>query len=207
MEINYVCSLGRCCHTARVLQNNKLKLCSYPFDWIFSNYKDIIHCVQDNFKTFLNKSHYKGISKTKCDHLYYESIMFNHHNPLHNENDYNYFTRCVNRFRNLLQYKEHKLFIMTFVNMENINEHIKNELIKFNRRFSKYTTNYTLLVIFNITNKQKNHHNFTYNKNKIIHFLELHTLSKSNGLHFRNNNDNIYLNNVLQSTYKFNITS
>ena len=54
MEINYVCSLGFCCHTARLLQNNKLKLSSYPFDWIFSNYKDIILCLEDNFKTFLN---------------------------------------------------------------------------------------------------------------------------------------------------------
>ena len=48
--------------------------------------------------------------------------MFNHHNPLNNENDYNYYIRCVNRFRELLQNEELKLFIIIFVNMENVDE-------------------------------------------------------------------------------------
>ena len=36
MNINYVISLGKQCHTAEFLKDNKLKNCSYPFDWIFS---------------------------------------------------------------------------------------------------------------------------------------------------------------------------
>ena len=35
MEINYVCLLGTLCHSASILKRNNLKLCSYPFDWIF----------------------------------------------------------------------------------------------------------------------------------------------------------------------------
>jgi hypothetical protein len=126
--------------------------------------------------------------------------MFNHHNLLNNINDYNYYVRCVDRFKKLLQKKEHKLFIMIFVNMNNIDEYIKNKIIDFNNKFSKYTSNYTLLVIFHIPNKPQNHHIFTYNDN--IHFLELHTLSISNGVFFINNNDNIYLDNIINSTYK-----
>ena len=108
--------------------------------------------------------------------------MFNHHNPLNNINDYNYYVRCVDRFKKLLQKQEHKLFIMIIVNMNNIDEYIKNKIIDFNNKFSKYTSNYTLLVIFHMPNKEQNHNIFTYNNN--INFLELHTLSVSNGIEF-----------------------
>ena len=129
--------------------------------------------------------------------------MFVHHNPLINKNHYNYYVRCVNRFKNLLQEQEHKLFIMIYVNMNNVDENIKNKVIDFNNKFSKYTFNYTLLVIFHIQNKEQNHHIFTYNDN--IHFLELYTLSVSNGVRFVNKNDNIYLDNIIKSKYNFNI--
>jgi hypothetical protein len=129
--------------------------------------------------------------------------MFNHHNPLINIDNYNYYVRCVDRFKILLQKQEHKLFTMIFINMDNINENIKNEVIDFNNKFSKYTSNYTLLIIFHISNKQQKHHIFTYNDN--IHFLELHTLSNSNGVEFSNNYDNIYLDNIIKSKYNFNI--
>ena len=92
---------------------------------------------------------------------------------------------------------------MTFVNMNNIDENIKNKIIDFNNKFSKYTSNYTLLVIFHIPNKEQNHNIFTYNDN--INFLELHTLSRSNGSYFINEIDNIYLDNIINSKYKFNL--
>ena len=129
--------------------------------------------------------------------------MFNHHNPLINIDHYNYYVRCVDRFKNLASKQEHKLFIMIFVNMNNVDENIKNKMIEFNNKFSKYTSNYTLLVIFHIPNKQQNHNIFTYNDN--IHFLELHTLSVSIGMKFVNNNDNIYLDNIINSKYNFNL--
>ena len=59
------------------------------------------------------------------------------------------------------------------------------------------------LIIFHIPNKQQKHHVFTYNNN--IHFLELHTLSCSRGVEFSNNNDNIYLDNIINSKYNFNL--
>ena len=205
LEINYTCSLGSLCHSSQILKRNNLKLCSYPFDWIFSNYDNIIHCIEDNFNIFLDKSYYQDNhckENNKCGHKYYNVNMFNHRDP-RNEKDYNYYVRCVDRFKNLLQKQEHKLFIMIFINMNNIDENIKNNIIDFNNKFSKYTSNYTLLVIFHIPNKQQNHNIFTYNDN--IHFLELHTLSGSGGVEFDNNNDNIYLDNIIKSKYNFNI--
>ena len=41
--------------------------------------------------------------------------------------------------------------------------------------------------------------------NDNINFLELHTLSCSNGCEFVNNDDNIYLDNIIKSKYNFNI--
>ena len=201
--INYTCSLGSLCHSSQILKRNKYKLCSYPFDWIFSSCDNIIHCIEDNFNIFLDKSYYINISQFKCGHSKYGNSMFNHRNPLKNIGHYNYYVRCVDRFKNLLKKDEHKLFIMTFVNMNNIDENTKNNIIDFNNKFSKYTSNYTLLVILNIPNKNKNHHIFTYNDN--IHFLELHTLSVSGGTEFVNKNDNIYLDNIIKSNYTFNL--
>jgi hypothetical protein len=93
---------------------------------------------------------------------------------------------------------------MISVNNDNNSDiFFKNKIIDFNDKFSKYTSNYTLLVIFHISNKQQNHHTFTYNDN--IHFLELETVSSSNGVQFRNDDDNIYLDNIMNSKYNFNI--
>jgi hypothetical protein len=206
-EINYTSSLGSVCHSSQILKRNNLKLCSYPFDWIFSNCDNIIHCIEDNFNIFLDKSYYINRSKSTCGHSKYNETMFNHHNPLNNINDYNYYVRCVDRFKNLLQKQEHKLFIMICPNMNNMEFHIdedtKIKMIEFNNKFSQYTYNYTLLIIFHIPKKEQNHHIFTYNDN--IHFLELHTLSKSNGVEFINMDDNIYLDNIINSKYNFNL--
>jgi hypothetical protein len=110
----------------------------------------------------------------------------------------------VNRFKNLLQSPEHKLFTMIFINIEN-NNNIANKIIDFNNKFSNYTTNYTLLVIIHLSNKPQHYHSFTYNNN--IHFLELHTLSSSTGVEFCNNDDNIYLDNIIKSKYNFDLRS
>ena len=203
MEIKYVCSLGSLCHSSQILKNNGLKICSYPFDWIFSSCDTILHCIEDNFKIFLNKSYYVRLSKKHCGHSYYNKQMFYHHNPLDNKNDYNYYVRCVDRFKQLVQYEEHKLFIMIFVNLDNIEENHKNDIINFNNKFSKYTKNYTLLVIYHIKNKQNNYYTITHNDN--IDFLELHTLSTSDGVNFTNNTDNDYLNTIINETYTFDI--
>jgi hypothetical protein len=201
LEINYTCSLGGLCHSSQILKRNKYKSCSYPFDWIFSSCDTIMDCIEDNFNIFLDKSYYINISQSTCGHSKYGNSMFMHFNPLINIEHYNYYVRCVDRFKNLLQQQEHKLFIMTFNNMNNIDENTKNNIIDFNNKFSKYTSNYTLLVILNIISKEHNYHKFTYVDN--IHFLELHTLLRSNGCEFINNDDNIYLDNIIKSKYNF----
>lgn len=200
MEVHHVCSLGTLCHTAEILKRNKIKQCSYPFDWIFSNHVTIAHCLEDNFNIFLDKSYYMDISPHKCGHYYYNHCMFNHHNPLYNKHHYNYFVRCVNRFKELLYFKGHKLFIMSFPNIDNFQPNLINEIIHFNIILSKYTENYTLLVILHFPNNANNYVFKNYNN---IHFLYLYTLSHSNGIEFINKEDNDYLDNIINTTYCF----
>ena len=52
LDINHVCSLRSLCHSSQILKRNKYKLCSYPFDWIFSNCDTIIDCLENDFKIF-----------------------------------------------------------------------------------------------------------------------------------------------------------
>jgi hypothetical protein len=190
------CSLGTLCHTSQLLKRNKFKKDSYPFDWIFSDYHIILHCIRDDFKTFLDKSYYIKINRIKCGHSYYHEKMFNHHNPL--DKDYDYFVRCVERFRSLLKSKKYKIFIMMYVNMDNSKEEI-NKTIEFNNSFSKYTSNYILLIIYHMPNNIR-HHYFDYKDN--IHILYLYTTSSSDGKEFLNKEDNLYLDNIMKSNYE-----
>jgi len=206
MEINHVISLGSICITASFLKRNKLKLASYPFDWIYSNCNMIMHCLQDDFKTFLDKAYYNSITDTTCQHAYYHKkesglTMFNHHNPMLNEEHYKYFQRCVNRFKTVLKCNEYKLFITTWLGFMNVDQNLYHNFISFNEDFSKHAQNYTLLVIINVSNKEVNFHRFVYYKN--IHFLEVHTTSSIDGLFFKNESDNIYIDNILMNNYNF----
>jgi hypothetical protein len=201
-EINYVCSLGSTCHIASFLKENKFKITSYPFDWIFSNPTNVINCIKDNFKIFLDKSYYINIEEKICGHSLYHNKMFFHHNPLINEEHYNYYTRCINRFNNLLKYPQNKLFIM-MITMNKIDNEIKNDIINFNNRLDKFPKNYKLLVIFHLPNNSTNYHISTFNKN--IHFLEFYSLSISNGSRFEDESDNIYFKNIFNETYNINL--
>ena len=73
-----------------------------------------------------------------------------------------------------------------------------NKLTDFNAKLSNHTSNYILLVIFHIPSKHRNHI-FSYKDN--IHLLELHTLARSNGVNFENDDDNTYLHNIIKSKY------
>ena len=206
--INHVCSLGPLCHSSSIIQRNHLKRESYPFDWVFSDHTIIINCIKNKFKLFLDKTKYIYISNNKCGHLVYNNKMFWHHNPLNNIEHYNYYNRCIYRFNNLLCNTNNKLFILFFVNLyslEGIISKIQN-LILFNMLLKKYTNsnNYKLLIIFNVI-KEKQYYNICYIEN--IDILELHTLSVSNGTKFINETDNIFLDDIINDIYKFNIIS
>jgi hypothetical protein len=127
--------------------------------------------------------------------------MFNHHNPLTNQNDYDYYKRCVNRFKSVLSKPDYKLFIVIFRNQDNkLNDTFKNDVIDFNNKLKLYTTNYTLLCVYHRPNNNKNH---TFTKFENIDFLEFDIKSICCGICFTDKADNVYLDRVIKNKYDF----
>jgi len=206
MIYKHICSLGTNCHTASLLKRKGVKIESHPFDWILSCPETVIHCIEDNFNIFLNKKYYKITDEFTRGHIIYGLNMFHHHNPITVPHHYEYFIRCVDRFRNILNNINNKLFVITIVNGEHgvgnrITRSFKDEIIDFNNRLKNYTQIYILLVIIHYNNSSTNNYNIEVIDN--IHFLEVSTLSKSTGTSFENENDNIYLDKVIYDNYGF----
>jgi hypothetical protein len=207
-KIKYICSLGFNCHTAHFMKAHNIKAASYPFDWIISNLTVVKKSIEDDFAEFLNKQSYVKLNlPTGCGHINYCDNMFFHHNPLENEKDYLYFNRCVERFRNLLKNPELKLFIISMSNDglgvgHSLSDEIRTNFIDFDNFLENYTENYKILVIINYPDKKINTHKVT-NINNLI-FLEIDTLSSSNGITYQNNIDNIYLYDRIKTIIELN---
>jgi len=200
-RIYHVCSLGHSCHIGIILKRLNLKGESYPFDWIKSNFDIIKHCLNDNFKLFLNKSQYKFIEINKCSHLYYDKngeVMFYHHNPI-NPTDYEYYQRCVERFNNLLKNSNKKLFISININQQKIPNNINDILLDLDKCLKCYTNNYELLYIYHIKNGTTNHKIIEVNNH--IKLLILYTKSKSDGRKFLDESENEYLKKLIICNY------
>jgi hypothetical protein len=207
-KIKHTCSLGVLCHASQLLKRNNIKYESYPFDWIFSNENMIIDCLNDNFEKFLNRDYYisvinndtNQINFDKCGHSVYHPMLFNHHNPK-NIIDYNYFIRCVVRFNKMIKNDELKLFVMFHPNINDTNTFNKNDIEKFNEQFMKHSKKYVILVIMHSLSTSRDYR-FEIKDN--IHYLELRTISRSNGVAFIDEEDNKYLDKIIMRKYSFN---
>jgi len=199
--INYIIPLGSQCFTAFFFKNNNLKKTSYPFDWIFTNPTIIMDILNDNFNIFLDKKYYvikdENINQNKHSLYLPDLMMFNHRNPYKDE-DYSYYTRCVNRFNNTLHKKEKKLFILTSLRNEISNE-LEN-ICLLNNVLNNLTNNYIFISIFQkctgVQSKEIYEH-----ENMII--IQITTLSESDGVIFLNDLDNIYYKDIIYSLFKF----
>ena len=209
------CSLGTLCHSANILKRIGWKHCSFPFDWIFSSPDTIIHCLDTDFSTFLDRSFFVDEGDDdKCGHTFYYpcgKTMFNHKNPLKNEEDYQYYFRCVNRFRALLQQPDHKVFTMMWINMssENVSREKANIIEQVKRLRSallRKTNHFEFLVIFHYPDASEPFHSFFQVEEEgatdgIIQCLELRTRTWSKGVVFDDDRDNDYFDEVLKKRY------
>ena len=206
--IHHVCSLGTLCLSAQLCKDMKLKLESYPFDWIYSSFKTIMHCINDDFKIFLDKLYYtdvkdKLVGHRQCGHTLYHSNMFYHHDP-RNDDDYNYYKRCVERFRHLLTVNENKLFMISFDNqLKNNCDDIKTQVSELNKFLKTLANNYYILVVIHIPNQDSTYYTITSDDN--INFLELYTKSRSYGTGFDNKNEYAYLQRTILDSYSFQV--
>lgn len=206
--INYICSLGTLCHTASWIKQMKIKKCSFPFDWIFSNPDMIIDCLDNDFQIFLDRTLHiphkiNQNSKTTSGHKVYGEKMFNHHYILEDET-YNYFVRCVNRFRILNQKKENKLFVISFVNRKNkFEKHLKDKIINLYKKLESITTNFNLLVVYHIVSTNLRKEIIDLNDN--IKIIEIYTKELSNGTSIKNKVENKFYNDSIFKLFDFRI--
>jgi len=169
-------SLGNYCLSSMLLKENNIKHDSYPFDWMVNCIDTVHHCIENNFSHFLNKENYLNIDNKTQNKIYFEETnkLFGnlktdhqHHNLLDNK-DYEYLTRCVERFNNLDKSDKELVFVMIqplYLN-KTFNQYEENKIkIKnlFNILKLKFKNNIKL-IIFTI----KNEDNQTY-KEEIIY--------------------------------------
>lgn len=153
-------SLGSYCLTSMLLKENNMKNESYPFDWIVSCIENINHILNDNFKEYMNINNYLTIKNKTKNNYYFKNTLnmfpdilydIQHHNLL-NKQDYDYFNRCIQRFKTLNERFHKKVFIMIqplYLTNKQIDYNMINNLFSYlKRHFSNMK-----LIIFNILKK------------------------------------------------------
>lgn len=186
-------SLGHFCLTSTLLKSLNVKHYSLPFDWIFSNNKMLHSCLSDQFKSFLTKEYYTSLpptmsEKKRCNHKLYGDI-FNHHNPTLNT-DYQYFSRCVQRFHSLISSDELKVFFIISYELINIDYFITH--------IAPYLGQFVLIYIYLSNNKEKTEIELNYVLNNMIIYT-YHFKSKCTGVKFENNEETELLLNHLKN--------
>lgn len=191
-----VISLGFSCLVSYQLKEMGLKKASYPFDWIFSNEKVVIDCLENNFKNFLNRDcfiDYPSDNTKKClGHKLYDFKMFNHHNPRDFQEDFDYFKRCIERFKTALIDNKPKLYIQSTFKEIDI-----NDVIELKNALSKKTSNFTF-IFFRMKKLENRKIETIYKDNLIIIDLDILGEIKS-GIKFSNKKDeNLYRESILK---------
>ena len=191
------CSLGMLCHTANILKKHNRKHCSFPFDWIFTTPKMVTSCLRDDFDCFLDKSQYVDPpyvcpygTEEKCGHKTYHEELFNHRDP-RKQHNYDYYVRCVNRFRDMLaSHRPKKFYIMTKDNYED-DAHIdtfKSDVIELTEELAKHTTAFQVNAIYHKTN-QGNYFYESWNLIPNLNLSVVNTLTPTLGVNFINPQD------------------
>jgi hypothetical protein len=199
------CSLGSFCYSAQLLRRNNLREESNPFDWLFSNIEMVKHCIEDDFKSFLDKSHYylvepyEGSTEMRCNHRLYSlnddyNPVFNHHNPLENDDHYQHFVRSVDRFKNILKSDQKKVFV--YINRPNDDRNFEDilvEALQFTEFLNKHVSNYTLVTICQSVGELQ--HSIIKGNNLV--FIRL-SCSFNTGTEYKDNSHDTYLDNVFK---------
>jgi hypothetical protein len=205
------CSLGIGCHSSQVFKRMKLKKESYPFDWINSSIEIVKDCIEDDFTKFLDKELYSPAENlwdddSVCHHDFYKQflmhdddlakqIFFRHTNPLINENDYLYYKRCIERFRNLLASNEKKVFLIILPNRSDDITKSIIDVLSLSSFLEKYTTNFTIIAVHQ---QITGHQSFNLINGNNLKFIHLKTNSLDFGGHYDDFNDELYLDNTIK---------
>jgi hypothetical protein len=159
-------SFGFRCSSAAIIKRMGLKLESYPFDWLVSHRSVIRHCMETDFEEFLNIENYQRkytntyemadsrhgfvcdehlmvnvfyqpLDMLDVENTYKCRLAMNHHNITETK-DKEYYTRCVERFRELVASDYEKVYlhicpVITLQMYEEKKAEIVEEIIEFDR--------------------------------------------------------------------------
>jgi len=208
------CSLGDSCKASYGLQSIGLKTESYPFDWLNSKSEIVKMCIEDGFKDFLDRSlYYSQVNEYDADricqhHIYTpflkfnptleKQIFFRHRDPLTVGEDYNYYIRSVDRFKNLLASDEDKLFIKTYVNKD-LDVSYLDDALSLTEFLESHTTNYRMIVIkHSVTGTQS----FKAEEHKNLTYVEITSIVESDGGTFHNFTDKSFFKSLIEHFIK-----
>ncbi|MFW7266970.1 DUF1796 family putative cysteine peptidase [Gluconacetobacter sp. Hr-1-5] len=122
--VSFFIPFGTCCLPAKTIETLGLRRFSLPMDWLFTTNPMLVHCINDDFSTFLDKKYYSfiplherpwGEDHSFCHHSFYRenhnaNFVFNHFNPLEGP-VYETLKRRTDRLINTLSSKENKVFL------------------------------------------------------------------------------------------------
>jgi Putative papain-like cysteine peptidase (DUF1796)/Domain of unknown function (DUF4214) len=149
-----IISLGDHCLTSYLLKIYGLKKWSSPFDWLFCSPAMISHCLEDNFKKFLDQSFYIAANQRDDDsvdgrtiHRFYAEnygirYVFNHHDltiPV----QYDYMLRCVERFRVNAKSQSKKLYLLIYDD----GAYSEKDILKVNAELQLFCSNYCFAAV------------------------------------------------------------
>ena len=168
-------SIGPYCSTADILKANNLRTEAYPFDYIFSSLEIVKHCIKDKFNIFLDKKYYThGNCNNSTRHSFYCNFLdtplllqhhikfnysndykvssgnlFNHHNLIDDNGNYEKFKRRCDRLLSLIENNEKIVFVYY-----NCYTNDFNDIIDFYNTFSYNKNIYTVGIFENNYDKK-----------------------------------------------------
>jgi len=172
--VRHVVCLGCRCSTASFFEKFGKRKYSGPFDWMFSCPKMVAHCLRDNFRDFLRRDLYCykdtlfdsiGLppgsaprERNLIGHNIFSDWMcgvgrgtiFNHRDPLYNDEDYAYTLRTVERFQLILDSGAPKLFTVLNLDPE---LWIEDDIQQLFEALQARTSNFDLVAV-NCTRNQ-----------------------------------------------------
>jgi len=206
IEFKYACSLGNYCFSAALLNMIKVRDRALPFDWLFTTPKFTSEVLKNDFQDFLDPKYYTDISlnepanERQAGHTLYHENFFNHKDP-RQKLDYDYYVRCVDRFREFIKIEDKKLFICSYKNLGNkMDDSLMSDIFELNKVLSEITQNYHLLCHINYPNNKYLKHEITEMDN--ITFFELYTKQDNHGLGYGYDEDNDYFFEKFNNLFK-----
>lgn len=166
--VRHIVALGCRCAQSSIFKTLGHRRYACPFDWIFSCPEMVLHCLEDDFKCFLDRNlmYVNGElfdsiglppgsaprQRKLIGHTVYSEMLqgvgrgtiFNHRNPLEIESDHEYMIRSVDRFRSVLKSPDRKLFVVLNINPRLWNETALRQLFL---SLAERTDNFELVAL------------------------------------------------------------